>query len=255
MKIKNNNSNFEPCPEFTGKAVCVDVTPLRKQQSQFGERDVFKVVFEVDLLREDGSRFCVWSRNFTPSLNEKANLRKFVRGWLGRDLTKPELDDFDTDTLIGKAAQVVVVHEHKDGETYANIVACTPDKSGAPITATGKYVRVKDRTEKGEGRQAEPARNIPGATEGTNATNGTYRRAQPASGSAEEYLSVKIHVGRCKGLELRDLAPEQVRALSDKWLPVAKANEKQTADDKRLIAALDAWANANKPKEEDNVPY
>ena len=35
MKIKTNNSNFEPCPEFTGKAVCVDVTPLRKQQSQY----------------------------------------------------------------------------------------------------------------------------------------------------------------------------------------------------------------------------
>ncbi len=57
MKIKTNNSNFEPCPEFTGKAVCVDVTPLRKQQSQFGEREVFKLVFEVDLERDDGSRF------------------------------------------------------------------------------------------------------------------------------------------------------------------------------------------------------
>ena len=56
MKIKGNNSNFEACPEFTGKGVCVDVTPLRKQQSQFGERDVFKLVFEVDLVKEDGSR-------------------------------------------------------------------------------------------------------------------------------------------------------------------------------------------------------
>ncbi len=49
MKIKGNSSNFESCPEFTGKGVCVDVTPLRKQQSQYGERDVFKLVFEVDL--------------------------------------------------------------------------------------------------------------------------------------------------------------------------------------------------------------
>ena len=67
MKIKGNNSNFEACPEFTGKAVCVDVTPLRKQQSQFGERDVFKLVLEVDLLKEDGARYCVWSHNFTPT--------------------------------------------------------------------------------------------------------------------------------------------------------------------------------------------
>ncbi|MBA4150302.1 MAG: hypothetical protein H0X66_19500 [Verrucomicrobia bacterium] len=248
MKIKANNSNFEACPEFTGKAVCVDVTPLRRQPSQFGERDVFKIVFEVDMDREDGSRYCVWSRNFTPSLNEKANLRKFVRGWLGRDLTAPELNDFDTESLIGKNAQVVVVHEHKEGETYANIVACTPDKSGAPLVPTGKYVRVKDR-------DTSP-RLSPQSGEGeSSGGTGTYRRAQPAAAPGEEHNSVKIHVGRCKGLELRDLAPEQVQALIEKWLPTAKANAKPTADDKRLIAGLDAWAVANQPKEEDEIPY
>jgi len=49
MKIQANSSKFEACPEYTGRAVCVDVTPLRKQQSAYGERDVFKLVFEVDL--------------------------------------------------------------------------------------------------------------------------------------------------------------------------------------------------------------
>jgi hypothetical protein len=115
MKIKGSNGNFDPCPEFTGKAVCVDVTPLRKQQSQYGERDVFKLVFEVDATKEDGSRPCVWSHNFTPSLNEKANFRKFLRAWFGRDLMESEMAEFDTETLIGKPAQLVVVHEHKEG--------------------------------------------------------------------------------------------------------------------------------------------
>lgn len=244
MKIKTNSSNFEACPEFTGKAVAVDVTPLRRQQSQFGERDVFKIVFEVDLPREDGGRFCVWSRNFTPSLNEKANLRKFVRGWFGRDLTKQELEDFDTESLIGRPAQVVVVHEHKDGETYANIVACTADKSGEPLTATGKYVRVKDRQ-----MASAPAG-------GGAAPSGTYRRAQPAEDAGEDYLAVKIHVGRCKGLELRDLAPEQVQAIVEKWLPSAKENAKPTADDRRLMVALEKWVGANLAAVDgDNVPY
>ena len=67
---------------------------------------------------------------------------------------------------------------------------------------------------------------------------------------------MKIHVGRCKGLEVRDLAPEQVQALITNWLPTAKANAKPTADDKRLIAALDSWAAANlQPVEEDNLTY
>jgi len=237
MKIKSGSSNFEPCREYTGRAVCVDATPLKKQQSQFGERDVFKVVFETTIEREDGSRFCAWSRNFTPTLNEKANLRKFLRGWFGRDLTKQEMDDFDTESLIGKSAQIVVVHEHKDGETYANIVACTPDKSAEPMKASGKYVRVKDR----------PAKDAPG---------GGYRRAEQPASDGGDLGATKIHVGRCKGLEVRDLAPEQVQALIENWLPTAKANAKPTADDKRLMAALDWWQAAQKPAEgDDNVPY
>src|SRR5664279_4973571 len=115
MKINGNKSNFEPCRDFTGKSVCVDVTPLRKQQSQFGEHDVLKLVYEVDQLKEDGSPYCVWSKNCTPSLNEKANLRKLLRGWFGRDLTREEMAEFDTECLIGKPAQLVVVQEHKDG--------------------------------------------------------------------------------------------------------------------------------------------
>jgi len=236
MKIKSNNSNFEPCPEFTGKGVCVDVTPLRKQQSQFGERDVFKIVFEVDAEKDEGTRFCVWSRNFTPTLNEKSNLRKFLRGWLGRDLTKAELEGFDTETLIGKPAQVVVVHEHKDDEVYANIAACTPEKSGNPLKPSGKFIRAKDRQ----------ANNIP--------ANG-YRRAEQPAGESGDLGATKIHVGRCKGLEVRDLAPEQVQALIQNWLPTAKANAKPLADDRRLMAALDAWRAAQQPAEDDNVPY
>jgi hypothetical protein len=238
MKIKANNSEFEPCPEFTGKAVCVDVTPLRKQQSQYGERNVFKIVFEVDADKEDGSPYAVWSPNFTPTLNEKASLRKFLRGWFGRDLSTAELEDFDTETLIGKPAQVVVVHEHKDGKVYANIAACTPDKSGESLKASGKFTRAKDRNtspQSGEGARSG------------------YRRTQPAEGG-NEHEAVKIHVGKCKGLELRDLSADQVQALVANWLPGAKANAKPLADDRRLIAALEWW-QAEQEKETDDVPY
>ena len=241
MKIKENNNDFEPCPEFTGKGVCVDVTPLRKQQSQYGERNVFKIVFEVDMEKEDGTRYAVWSNNFTPTLNEKASLRKFLRGWFGRDLTKSELEDFDTETLIGKPAQLVIVHQHKDGKVYANIAACTPDKSGEPLKASGKFTRAKDRVKDG-GQKSEGG-----------GQNG-YRRAEQPAEAGSEHASVKVHVGKCKGLELRDLAVEQVQALVANWLPGARANVKPLADDRRLIAALEWWQTARE-KEEDNVPY
>jgi hypothetical protein len=244
MKIQANSSKFEACPEYTGRAVCVDVTPLRKQQSQYGERDVFKIVFEVDLQKEDGNRFAVWSRNFTPTLNEKATLRKFLRGWFGRDLTPAELGDFDTESLIGKTAQVVVVHEQKENELYANIAACTPDKSGNPLKPSGKFVRAKDR-------QAEPAPT--GA--GTGASSGGYRRTeQPSATGTVDHGAVKVHVGKYKGIELRDLNLEAVTALCEKWLPGAKANAKPLADDKRLIAALEWWLSTQ-TQPADDVQY
>ena len=249
MKIANPNSRFEPCPEFTGRAVIVDVTPVRKEQSQFGEQEVFRVVFEVDIEKPDGSRFCVWSRRMTPTLGEKSNLRKFIRGLYGRDLTKPELANYDTEVLVGMGAQLVVVHEHKDSETYANIAACTPDKSGNPLKPSGKYVRMKDRPPKdGAGQAAQ----------------GGYRRAEGQrsedGGQTSDLGATKIHVGKCKGLEVRDLSPEQVGALIQNWLPTAKANAKPTADDKRLIAALESWAvtatnNGTQTPEDDDVPY
>jgi hypothetical protein len=224
MKIKINKSNFKPCPEFTGQAVCVDVTPLRKQPSQYGEQEVFKIVFEADLIGEQGSPCCVWSRNFTPTLNEKSNLRKFLRAWNGRDLTKQELQNFDTETLIGRPAHIVVIHEHKGDDVYANIAACTPEKSDEPLKPSGKFVRAKDRPPK-------------------DGNGSGYHRAEQPTEAASEHAAVKIHVGRCKGLELRDLAPEQVFALIEKWLPVVKNNPNPSADDIRLIAALEWWAD------------
>jgi hypothetical protein len=244
MKIPNPNSHFEACPEFTGRAVVVDVTPTRKQQSQYGEREVFKIVLEVDLKRGDGTPYCVWSKSMTPTIGDKSNLRKFVRGILGRDLTKAELNDFDTESLIGKQAHLVVVHEHKDGETYANIAACTPDKSGTPLKPSGKYVRIKDRPPKDSAGQAAPAGH-----------HGGYRRTEQPSADGGDLGATKIHVGKCKGLEVRDLSPEQVSALIQNWLPTAKANAKPTADDKRLMAALESWQSAPQPADDDNVPY
>jgi hypothetical protein len=65
---------------------------------------------------------------------------------------------------------------------------------------------------------------------------------------------VKVHVGKYTGIELRELNPEAVQTLAEKWLPTAKANAKPTADDRRLIAALEWWAQ-EKEKANDNVPY
>ena len=96
MKLKTNGGNFQPCPEYTGKAVCVDVTPLKMMQTQFGPKEKFKFVFEIDSPRDDGSRCCVWSAPFTLSYHENSALRPFLRKWMGREMTTAEQEKFDT---------------------------------------------------------------------------------------------------------------------------------------------------------------
>jgi hypothetical protein len=223
----------------------VDVTPLKTVQTQYGPKEKFRYVFEVGETKDDGTPWCVWSAPFTPSYHENSALRPFLRKWMGRELTAEETKTFDTEDMLGRTAHITVIHEHSDGEVYANIALITPDKSAQPLKASGKFVRMKDRPPKdGNG----------------------YRRAEQAgaqgAGSEEQgasLLATKIHVGKCKGLEVRDLSPEQVGALIERWLPTAKANAKPTADDRRLIAALEAWQAAQAvtatKEDEDNVNY
>ena len=89
MKLSAKSSgNFTPCPEFTGCGVCVDVTPPETKQTDYGPKEKFRIVFEIDLMDEAAKPprpHCVWSSGFTTSLNEKASLRKFLRTWFGRD--------------------------------------------------------------------------------------------------------------------------------------------------------------------------
>jgi len=240
MRIKTNSGNFQPCPEYTGSAVCVDVTPLKTVQTQYGPKEKFRFVFEIGELKEDGTPCCVWSAPFTPSYHENSALRPFLKKWMGREMSADEAKDFDIESLLGRTAHITVIHEHSDGEVYANIALIQPDKSAEPLKPSGKFVRMKDRPPKSP----------------TGAPNG-YRRAEQAGDTGGDLLATKIHVGKCKGLEVRDLSPEQVGALTTNWLPMAKANAKPTADDKRLIAALDFWetSQAANASESDDLRY
>jgi len=233
MKLSEKKSgNFEPHPEGTYRAVCVDVTPLVKQVSQFGEREIFRLVFETDAEEDaDGRTRCVWSRGFTPSLNEKANFRKFLRQWMGRDLTPAELAEYDTESLIGQPGQVVITHEQgSDGNIYSNIVACTPCKKD-PLAPSGKFTRKKDKEERGEEAQHRAAAKPTGGTDAGEAVDSTQ--------AGSDWTKVKVHVGKHQGLELRDMDQQAIEKLIANWLPTAKANAKATAADKRLVAALE----------------
>jgi len=220
MKLsEKRNSNFTPHPETDGpiKAVLVDVTELKKRMTQYGEKDEFRLVFETEVMDEENDRrFCIWSRGYTPSLNEKAALRKDLKKMMGRELTQMELDEFDLEGLIGHGVKLIIQHETKDDRTYANISFIAPDKDKA-LKPSGKYKRIRDRDTDAPTEQTE------------------------AKAEASGWESVVVHVGKYKGKKLGEVDEVGAGSLISNWLPKAKAGGK--TEDAALVAALTELAD------------
>lgn len=217
MKLNGKSeSSFEPHPEADCIGVLVDVTPLKRVDSSYGPREVFRLVFETTELREDGRPYLVWSRSFTPSLHEKSAFRAFLKQWFGRDLSAQELDGFETDDLLGRTAKLSIIHNEHNGNVYANIGLIRPDRSKNPLQPSGKYVRVQDRESK----------------------DGQFRPAAGGGDDGSDWRRVRVHVGKHAGIDLGDLDRDAVDALITRWLPDAMANPKPLKADRDLIAAL-----------------
>jgi hypothetical protein len=236
----------------------VDVTPLKEYETEYGVKQKFKFAFEIEL--QDDSRdpvqpWVVFTKPMVPSLHEKAALTKFLKDWFGRKLTDQENKSLDLESLIGRPASLVIGHEQSaDGsKTYANIKLIMAHKAGEPLPASGLWVRLQDRPAKdGAEGKAAPAT-------GDSSFRKTSGGGQPAT---DDPSKVKVHVGKHKGIELRELTEESITSLIEHWLPKARAEVKQTADDKRLIngltwyqAKFKAAEEAQMKLEQDDIPY
>jgi hypothetical protein len=227
MVITSNQKQFQAHPAGQFRAVCVDSTEPKQVETRFGTQTQFKFVWETEAKREDGTPMCVWSRPLTPSLHEKSNLRKTLRQWRGRDLTAEESRGFDTESMIGVPAIIVVTQEERDGVTYGNIVAVMPDNGPNPLEPSGKFIRQKDR----------PAKDA--------AWSGTSPAKSPPAVAHTGWRAVVVHIGANKGRMLGDLSEAQREALFEKWVPTIADNA--SVEDHALREALEECF--------DNIPY
>lgn len=240
---QKTSGDFEPHPitDNPVRAVVVDVTPPVKQQTDWGEKERIRIVYETEVKDKDGNPCYVWSKPMSLSLagaegKKVSALRTELEKILGRKLEANETFDTDqvpnpnypTDVqIVGKPVRLIVEHTQRDGNVYADITFLGAHKPefGEPYRACGKFVRKKDRQEKQDG-------------------GASYQKAPTAQATvpeaAEDFTKTKVHVGQFAGSTLGEVPPEAVLRLHEKWLPaVTAADYKQTADDRRLIAALE----------------
>jgi hypothetical protein len=247
ISASGGKKEYAPCPEYTGKAVCVDVTPLKEYETEYGTKKKLKFAFEIDLIddtRDPVQPWVVFTKPMVPSLHEKAALTKFLKDWFGRKLTDHENKALDLESLIGKSCSIVIAHEEsQDGtKVYANIKLIMPLKSGE-LKPSGLWVRLQDRPPKDE-------------------TGKTPLPSSPSNAAPRQetdILKTQVHVGKFRGVPLCDLNDVAVQQLAEHWIPKAMAAETISPADKQLIKAinarLEAIKAANKEIPLDDVPF
>jgi hypothetical protein len=143
LTAKEEGQKREPVAEGAHHSVCFAIVDLGTQPplpgSQFSKRQ-HKVLFmwelpdeEIEVEREGVPVMVprVISKDFPVSLHEKANLRKFLTAWRGRQFTEEELKGFALKNVLGANCVLNMVHEHKNGRVYANIASVMPLMKGA----------------------------------------------------------------------------------------------------------------------------
>lgn len=216
--IIENNKTFDPHPATDEpiRAVIVDITEPKTVETKFGPKQKFAIVFETELKKEDGTHWVHWDHGYTPSMDEKSNLRKNLVKILGTsEIPVP----FDTESLIGKPVRLIIEHKFHEGKTFANISYYGADKTGEPMRPSGKYVRQRDKDKTD--------------------TGSSYAKAAAAPEEKADWRQTKVHVGKFTGQHIEDLDGTAIEALITHWLPTVTAQgAKPTADDRRLITAL-----------------
>jgi hypothetical protein len=147
-KASGDGKVFQPAPEGTHQAVCVDVIDKgilkTTWQGQTREQHKIDVAWQLGEDREDGKPWIVFKR-YTLSLGEKANLRKDLESWRGRKFSREEEMGFDVEKLVGVNCLLNVQHNVNGDKTYANVVAVAPLIKGMKPIKGRDYVRVQDR--------------------------------------------------------------------------------------------------------------
>jgi hypothetical protein len=135
---KGGESNYTPIPAGNHIARCYSMVELGTlsevilgQEKQVHKiRLTFELPDELKVFNADkGEQPCVISKEFTLSMNEKSNLRGFLKSWRGKDFTEDEAASFDVTKLLGVPCLLNIIHKpgKKDpSRIYDEIASATP---------------------------------------------------------------------------------------------------------------------------------
>jgi len=136
-------SDFKPIDAGTYPARCYSMIHIGTVKENFmGEdkmmnkvRITWELPTEMKVFNADkGEQPMAISKEFTLSMHEKSNLRKFLEGWRGKGFTEEEAKSFDITKLLGIPCMLSVIHKtSKAGKLYAEISSISAPMKGITV--------------------------------------------------------------------------------------------------------------------------
>ena len=136
--VESSNDDFIQVPAGSHLARCYRIIDLGTQKTEYMGETKFlrKVMFAWELHGEDGEgnelatadgKPMAIFKNYTLSLNEKANLRLDLQAWRGKPFTEEESRRFDISVVLGHWCMLNVIHRPgKEGKVFANVASISP---------------------------------------------------------------------------------------------------------------------------------
>lgn len=194
----SGGGNFKKVPPGAYIGRCFSLIDLGTQftDGQFGPKSQHKIKIGFELFGEDDNGVPLTidiegkempltiSKSYTVSLGDKANLRKDLAAWRGKDFTDEEAKAFDVSKLLGAYAMVNVTTSETNGKTYTNIAGLTPipgalkNAKPAPVHANVIFDLDKPDMKVFEAFHEKLQEAIKKSPEWVQATGGKHRAAQ-----------------------------------------------------------------------------
>lgn len=135
---KESGGDFKPAPMGTHFGRCYGVISLGTQPPGMPNfKPTFKVLicWELSHKKMDNGDPYTINKEYTLSLNGKANLRRDLESWRGKPFTADELAGFAVEKVLNAPATIGIIHEpKKTGGVYAKVssVSAIPDGVTVP---------------------------------------------------------------------------------------------------------------------------
>ncbi len=147
---EGGKKEYSLVPAATYPAICVDVVDNGWAENFFDstkKRRQIEICWLLDEINPENDEKYKIKWWYTASLDQKANLRKLLVSWRGKDFTDNELKKFDLETIIGADCLLNVTQYQKtDGDMRSKVESAIKPMAGHKkiVLKPDEYTRIKD---------------------------------------------------------------------------------------------------------------